>query len=89
LTYEEQKRRRAQNVKLKRDLEKIMILVEEIETKISAIDKQFADENFFSSCDFNLVRQMEQEKQSLTWQLDDLVLQWEQLEVDIKKSEEV
>jgi ATPase subunit of ABC transporter with duplicated ATPase domains len=89
LSYEEQKKRRAQSIKLKRDRDKVMLLVEETEEKISAIDHQFADENFFKDGDFNKVKMMESEKQSLQTKLDTLILEWDQLETMLKESAEV
>ena len=87
LSYEEHKKRKAENIKLKKDRDKVMLLVEDIEGKIELIDQQFADENFFSNCDFSQVKKMEEEKQVLKQELDGLLERWEELEELIKHLE--
>lgn len=88
LSYEEQKKRRAESTKLKKDRDKIMLSVEEIEGKIDSIDQQFADEQFFTSCDFSVVKRMEDEKTALASQLDSLISEWERLEDLLKEMDE-
>ncbi len=78
--YEEQKRRRAQLQKLKKDLERIMMTVEETESQIAAIDHKFADEKFFASADFTQVAAMERDKNALNDKLSQLLVDWEQIE---------
>ncbi|HXW53687.1 MAG TPA: ABC-F family ATP-binding cassette domain-containing protein [Myxococcota bacterium] len=80
LSYEEQKRRRAQGQKLKKDLERTMLMVEDREKKIQTIEEQFADVAFFKTCDFDQVNQMEQERSSLLKELDSLIKEWEAIE---------
>lgn len=79
-SYEEQKRRRAQQQRLKKNLEKIMRDVEETESSIQKIDHQFADENFFGNTDFARVAAMEKEKTELNEKLENLLKDWEQTE---------
>lgn len=78
--YEEQKRRRALVQKLRRDLERVMLAVEETESNIARIDHQFADEKFFTNVDFSEVADLEREKNSLNEKLDGLLKEWEQTE---------
>lgn len=77
LSYEEQKKRKAHALKLKKNLEKIMITVEETESKISAIDQQFLDDQFFQENDYGRIAQLEREKNVLKHELDTLIKDWE------------
>lgn len=79
-TYEEQKRRKALAQKLKKSLEKVMLEVEETESKIKAIDDQFLDENFFKENDFSAIAIIEQKKLALNEQLNTLINEWDDLE---------
>jgi ATPase subunit of ABC transporter with duplicated ATPase domains len=67
-SYEEQKKRRAQGLKLKKDLEKTMRLVEE------------TDGDFFKDRDFEQVSKVENERNALKIKLESLIKEWEQLE---------
>lgn len=86
LSYEEQKKRRAQGQKLKKDLEKTMLLVEETEKEIDAIEKQFADENFFQECDYEHINQMEARRSALKEKLDVLIHEWEVIEGELNNT---
>lgn len=79
-SYEEQKKRRAQVQKLKRDLEKVMLAVEDTEANIQKIDQQFSDNSFFDITDFAKVAAMEREKNALNHRLSELLEQWEHME---------
>lgn len=79
-SYEEQKRRRALLQKLKKDLERVMLAVEEAETSIAQIDNQFADEEFFKSADFSQFAKLERNKNALNEKLEGLLKEWEHIE---------
>jgi ATP-binding cassette, subfamily F, member 3 len=86
INYEEQKKRRAQGQKLHRELEKTMLLVEEAEAKIAAIEYNFASGDFFKDADFNQINQMEKERAQLKDNLASLIKDWERL---LKEMEEI
>lgn len=86
-SYEEQKKRKALAQKLKRNLEKVMLEVEEAESQINAIDQLFLDENFFKENDFSAIANIEQKKSALNEHLNTLIVQWDDLEKQISSLE--
>lgn len=80
LGYEEQKKRKALALKLKKNLERIMLSVEETERKIHAIDQQFLDDAFFKENDYEQVAKLGKEKDVLKDSLDLLIKDWEEHE---------
>lgn len=86
-SYEEQKKRKALAQKLKKSLEKVMLDVEETESKIQAIDQQFLDENFFKENDFSAIVIIEQKKSALNEQLNTLIIEWDELEKQLSSLE--
>lgn len=79
-SYDEQKKKRALAQKLKRDLEKVMLSVEETEALIQKIDHQFSDNRFFEVTDFEKIAAMEREKNALNEKLEALLQDWEHME---------
>lgn len=80
VSYEEQKRKKAVVQKLKRDLDKIMLAVEETEMSINEIDRQFANENFFQTTSFERIAEMQQNKDLLNNKLESLLKEWEEID---------
>ena len=80
LSYEEQKRRRSQVQKLKKHLEKLVLMVEETEEKIAKLDQLFLEPNFFQENSHERVVEIENQKNQLKQKLDDLIFDWEQSE---------
>jgi ATPase subunit of ABC transporter with duplicated ATPase domains len=74
--YEEQKKRKALEQKMARDLEKITDEIHKLEEEIKEIDKQFTTPGFFDSGNFAEVARLNAHKQTLNDRLDVLVEKW-------------
>lgn len=84
-SFEEQKRRKSQVQKLKKDLEKVMLCVEEIEARIKEIEDAFLAPDFFNTADFSRVAELDKEKSLLNDKLADKIQEWEQIENTISE----
>jgi|SRR5579871_5225962 len=86
-SYDEQKRRRALSLKLKKDLERVMISVEDTERAINAIEAKFTDENFFKASNYDQINQMEKERSALKESLNALIKEWEAIEAELAETQ--
>ena len=84
LSYEDQKARKALGQKLKKQLDKIMLAVEETEEHIKHIEEQFLDPHFYVETPRERVAQMDVEKNSLLDKLQNLIQDWERIEKDLQ-----
>lgn len=83
LSYEEQKQRKASAQKLKKRLDKVMLLVEEHEQSIENIDQQFLDPAFYTENSRERVAYVEAEKRGLQEKLSQLLSEWEETEKEL------
>lgn len=86
-SYEEQKKRKALVQKLKKNLEKVMMDVEDAQNQINDIDQKFLDENFFKENDFSAIAIIEQKKSALNEQLNGLITEWDEIEKQLSSLE--
>ncbi len=85
LSYDEQKRRKAETQKLKKHLDKIMHSVEEMEQKLHELDKIFLEPDFFTNNSHERVLEIENEKQKLQEKISSLINDWERSEAELQK----
>lgn len=85
LSYEEQKAQRSHVQKLKRRIEKIMLMVEEYEEHIESMEKQFLDPKFYEEHDHQSVAFIEAERQELKEKLSVLIEEWETSENELSR----
>ena len=85
LSYDEQKRRRAEVQKLKKHLDKLMLAVEETEQKISELDKLFLEPNFFVENSHERVLQIENDKNQLKQKVSSMISDWERSEQELSR----
>jgi len=88
LSYEEQKARKAQAQKLKKQLDKIMLQVEENEEQVKHIEEQFLKPNFYAETPRERVAQLDSKKNSLLENLQELIQAWELIEKDLQSISE-
>jgi ATPase subunit of ABC transporter with duplicated ATPase domains len=81
--YEEQKARKSQAQKLKKQLDKIILEVEELEKEIKNLDNLFSDPNFFIENSREHVRELDNKKNNLEEKLSLLITQWENIEQEL------
>lgn len=86
-SYAEQKKQRAEEAKLKRDRDKILIDIEILESNIAKIDEQFLASGFFTDHDFNAIKSLESTKHNYMNELDSLMKKWEAIEYQLKQYE--
>jgi ATPase subunit of ABC transporter with duplicated ATPase domains len=80
-SFEQQKKRRSQSQKLKKNLDCILLSIEEVEAKINKIENQFLDENLFKENNFEKIVLMQREKDLLKQRLASLIEEWEKIEI--------
>jgi ATPase subunit of ABC transporter with duplicated ATPase domains len=83
LSYEETKQRKAHIQKLKKRLDKIMLMVEEHEESIKKIEEQFLDPAFYVENDHASIARIEAQKQDLKDKLSLLISEWEETEREL------
>ena len=88
ISYEDQKARKAYAQKLKKQLDKIMLDVEETEEHIRRIEEQFLDTNFYIETSRERVTQLDAEKNGLHTKLQVLIQDWERAEKDLQNISE-
>lgn len=88
LSYEEQKRRKADAQKLKKHLDKIMLSVEEMEQKVHELDQLFLEADFFVKNSHEKVLAIETEKKELQDKISALLSDWEGSEMELQKLDE-
>lgn len=75
-SYEDQKRRKALDQKLHRDLQKITSEIEKTEHALKLIEEQFNVPDFFADNNYEKARTLDLEKQKLASHLDELLEKW-------------
>lgn len=82
--FEENKKKKALLQKLKRDLEKTMLKVEELEKTISQIELEFTNADIYNEQGYEHLAKKQKEKETLERELENNLSTWESLEKDIE-----
>ena len=88
LSYDKRKKMQREISKLKKQATRFESLVEETETKISAIEAKFSIEDFFQQTSADEVQKLQIEKSELSDQLSNNLRQWETSSQNLESLEE-
>ncbi len=87
-SYEEQKQRKAQALKLKKQRDKIIFDIEETEKHINSIEQLFLEPNFYTETSRERVSELDKQKNIYQEKLKVLIHSWEALEKELDGYEE-